>query len=109
MLVFFVDCIQIWYLVKLLCAPSTTPAMFGGMLFGYVMYDCTHYYMHHSQPKTAISKNLKVNALLLLSIVVAVAIAFTVVTTVITVIVIRIAAVAVRIILLLNIFTGCII
>ncbi|KAF1888586.1 hypothetical protein Lal_00011360 [Lupinus albus] len=68
--------------------------MFGGMLFGYVMYDCTHYYMHHSQPKTAISKNLKVNALLLLSIVVAVAIAFTVVTTVITVIVIRIAAVA---------------
>ncbi|KAE9600863.1 putative fatty acid hydroxylase [Lupinus albus] len=51
--------ILIWYSVKLLCAPSTAPAMFGGMVLGYVVYDCTHYYLHHSKPKNDISKNLK--------------------------------------------------
>ncbi|XP_019447732.1 PREDICTED: dihydroceramide fatty acyl 2-hydroxylase FAH1-like isoform X1 [Lupinus angustifolius] len=49
----------IWNLVKLICTPSNAPAIFGGILLGYVMYDCTHYYLHHGQPKTNMPKNLK--------------------------------------------------
>ncbi|KAE9610667.1 hypothetical protein Lal_00029780 [Lupinus albus] len=49
----------IWNLVKLICVPLTAPAVFGGILLGYVMYDCTHYYLHHGQPKTDMPKNLK--------------------------------------------------
>jgi len=30
---------------------------------GYVMYDCTHYYLHHGQPKSDVPKSLKVKAL----------------------------------------------
>ena len=26
-------------------------ALFSGGLLGYVMYDCTHYYLHHGSPK----------------------------------------------------------
>ncbi|CAJ2657905.1 unnamed protein product [Trifolium pratense] len=46
-------------LVKLLSTPATAPAVFGGGLLGYVMYDCTHYYLHHAQPKTEVPRNLK--------------------------------------------------
>ncbi|KAK7260415.1 hypothetical protein RIF29_26439 [Crotalaria pallida] len=49
----------IWYSVKLICTPSIAPAMFGGILLGYVMYDCTHYYLHHGQPKSDVPKSLK--------------------------------------------------
>lgn len=52
--------VQIWRLVKLVCTPSTAPAVFGGILLGYVMYDCTHYYVHHGQPKSDVPKGLKV-------------------------------------------------
>ena len=38
----------------------TISALFGGGLLGYVMYDCTHYYLHHGQPKTEVPRNLKV-------------------------------------------------
>ncbi|XP_027330496.1 dihydroceramide fatty acyl 2-hydroxylase FAH1-like isoform X1 [Abrus precatorius] len=48
-----------WNLVKLLSTPSTAPALFGGGLLGYVMYDCTHYYLHHGQPKTEVPRHLK--------------------------------------------------
>ncbi|RZB90332.1 Dihydroceramide fatty acyl 2-hydroxylase FAH1, partial [Glycine soja] len=48
-----------WNLVKLMATPSTAPALFGGGLLGYVMYDCTHYYLHHGQPKTEVPRNLK--------------------------------------------------
>lgn len=34
--------------------------MLGGILFGYVMYDITHYYLHHGQPKVPTLKHLKV-------------------------------------------------
>ncbi|KAJ8758742.1 hypothetical protein K2173_000463 [Erythroxylum novogranatense] len=48
-----------WNLANLLATPSTAPALFGGVLFGYVIYDCTHYYVHHSQPKSNFPKGLK--------------------------------------------------
>ncbi|KEH37077.1 fatty acid 2-hydroxylase-like protein [Medicago truncatula] len=48
-----------WNAVKLFSTPSTTPALFGGGLLGYVIYDCTHYYLHHGQPKTEHPRNLK--------------------------------------------------
>jgi dihydroceramide fatty acyl 2-hydroxylase len=49
-------------MVKLFSTPSTTPALFGGGLLGYVIYDCTHYYLHHGQPANDVPKNLKVRA-----------------------------------------------
>nr|CAD1828211.1 unnamed protein product [Ananas comosus var. bracteatus] len=52
-------CVPFWNLLKLLTAPSVTPALFGGGLLGYVMYDCTHYYLHHGQPSNDPAKHLK--------------------------------------------------
>ncbi|GLT53707.1 hypothetical protein SLA2020_269600 [Shorea laevis] len=52
-------CFPFWNFVKLFSTPSTTPALFGGGLLGYVMYDCTHYYLHHGQPSIKMSRNLK--------------------------------------------------
>ncbi|KAJ1420879.1 putative fatty acid 2-hydroxylase 1-like isoform X1 [Sesbania bispinosa] len=51
--------LEFWNLVKLISTPSTAPALFGGGLLGYVIYDCTHYYLHHGQPKTEVPRNLK--------------------------------------------------
>ncbi|KAK4488091.1 hypothetical protein RD792_003833 [Penstemon davidsonii] len=48
-----------WHVLKLMSTPSTTPALFGGGLLGYVMYDVTHYYLHHGQPTNEVPKNLK--------------------------------------------------
>ncbi|WZY92396.1 hypothetical protein YC2023_064725 [Brassica napus] len=50
---------QFWNLVKLFTTPSVTPALFGGGMLGYVMYDVTHYYLHHAHPTRAVTKNLK--------------------------------------------------
>ncbi|KAK3019360.1 hypothetical protein RJ639_004334 [Escallonia herrerae] len=50
---------QFWNLVKLMSNPSMTPALFGGGLLGYVMYDVTHYYLHHGQPTSEVPRNLK--------------------------------------------------
>ncbi|URD80263.1 Fatty acid hydroxylase superfamily [Musa troglodytarum] len=50
-----------WNLVKLIATPSAAPALFGGGLLGYVIYDCTHYYLHHGQPSKEPAKNLKVS------------------------------------------------
>ncbi|KAJ8444125.1 hypothetical protein Cgig2_005806 [Carnegiea gigantea] len=52
-------CVPFWNLVKFFATPSTTPALFGGGLLGYVMYDVTHYYLHHGQPSHDVPKNLK--------------------------------------------------
>lgn len=49
-------------MIKLLSTPSTTPALFGGGLLGYVMYDVTHYYLHHGYPSKETFRNLKVRA-----------------------------------------------
>lgn len=40
--------------------PTTAPALFGGGLLGYVMYDVTHYYLHHGQPSHKVTRDLKV-------------------------------------------------
>ncbi|XP_011096698.1 dihydroceramide fatty acyl 2-hydroxylase FAH1 [Sesamum indicum] len=48
-----------WNLIKLISTPTTAPAIFGGGLLGYVMYDVTHYYVHHGQPTSGIPKSLK--------------------------------------------------
>nr|GLL30083.1 dihydroceramide fatty acyl 2-hydroxylase FAH1-like [Ipomoea trifida] len=52
-------CVPFWNLVKLFATPLTAPALFGGGLLGYVMYDVTHYYLHHGQPTSDVPKNLK--------------------------------------------------
>ncbi|XP_015690238.1 dihydroceramide fatty acyl 2-hydroxylase FAH1-like isoform X2 [Oryza brachyantha] len=52
-------CVPFWKLVAFFATPTTTPALFGGGLLGYVMYDCTHYYLHHGQPSKDPAKNLK--------------------------------------------------
>ncbi|XP_019711179.1 dihydroceramide fatty acyl 2-hydroxylase FAH1 isoform X2 [Elaeis guineensis] len=49
----------IWSLIRLLTTPTTAPAIFGGGLLGYVMYDCTHYYLHHGQPSKDTARNMK--------------------------------------------------
>ncbi|XP_008787352.1 dihydroceramide fatty acyl 2-hydroxylase FAH1-like [Phoenix dactylifera] len=54
-------CVLFWNLVKLFATPSTAPALFGGGLLGYVMYDCTHYYLHHGQPSKNPVRNLKLD------------------------------------------------
>ncbi|KAI3466890.1 hypothetical protein Pfo_023553 [Paulownia fortunei] len=48
-----------WNLIKSVSTPSTAPALFGGGLLGYVMYDVTHYYLHHGQPTSEVPKGLK--------------------------------------------------
>ncbi|KAG0467083.1 hypothetical protein HPP92_018663 [Vanilla planifolia] len=53
-------CFPFWGFVKLLAGPCATPALFGGGLLGYVIYDCTHYYLHHGQPSSSpLAKHLK--------------------------------------------------
>ncbi|XWS17960.1 hypothetical protein CRYUN_Cryun32bG0000900 [Craigia yunnanensis] len=51
--------IMFWYLYKFLFTPSTSPALFGGGLIGYVIYDMIHYYVHHGQPTKQVPKNPK--------------------------------------------------
>ncbi|KAF6166182.1 hypothetical protein GIB67_023892 [Kingdonia uniflora] len=52
-------CFPFWNMVKLISTPTTTPALFGGGLLGYVMYDVTHYYLHHGQPTKEVTRELK--------------------------------------------------
>ncbi len=52
-------CVPLWNLIKFLSTPTTAPALFGGGLLGYVMYDVTHYYLHHGQPSRKVTRNLK--------------------------------------------------
>lgn len=49
----------LWNVVKLISTPTVAPALFAGILLGYVMYDVTHYYLHHGQPKSEVPKHLK--------------------------------------------------
>lgn len=34
-------------------------ASFAGIAFGYMVYDCTHYYIHHFKPRTAVGLALR--------------------------------------------------
>ncbi|XP_078437504.1 fatty acid hydroxylase 1 [Wolffia australiana] len=52
-------CIPLFYFIKALATQSTTPALFAGGLLGYVIYDCTHYYLHHGQPSKDPARGLK--------------------------------------------------
>ncbi|XP_047330976.1 dihydroceramide fatty acyl 2-hydroxylase FAH1-like [Impatiens glandulifera] len=52
--------IPLWILLKLLTPETVTPAVFAGLLLGYVKYDCTHYFLHHSKPgKLGLQSELK--------------------------------------------------
>ncbi|KAK6123838.1 hypothetical protein DH2020_042439 [Rehmannia glutinosa] len=57
------DFMELWNLIKLLAPASHAPALFGGGLLGYVMYDCTHYYLHYGKPLKGVSHQLKVGHL----------------------------------------------
>ncbi|XP_009622088.1 dihydroceramide fatty acyl 2-hydroxylase FAH2-like [Nicotiana tomentosiformis] len=51
--------VPLWSLVKLLVPFTYAPAFLGGGLLGYIMYDCTHYYLHHGKPLKGVSHSLK--------------------------------------------------
>ncbi len=57
-----VVCGLLWGISQVL-APWLTPtwpfAFFGGIAFGYMVYDVTHYYIHHCKPITAMGKALR--------------------------------------------------
>ncbi|RWR88660.1 dihydroceramide fatty acyl 2-hydroxylase FAH1-like protein [Cinnamomum micranthum f. kanehirae] len=52
-------CVPFYYTVKLMSTPTTAPALFGGGLLGYVIYDVTHYFLHHGQPTGEVARFLK--------------------------------------------------
>ncbi|XP_027088033.2 dihydroceramide fatty acyl 2-hydroxylase FAH1-like [Coffea eugenioides] len=51
--------VPFWNLIKLLTPTLYAPALLGGGLLGYVMYDCTHYYLHHGKPLQGVSSKMK--------------------------------------------------
>uniref|UniRef100_A0A9I9CQK0 Fatty acid hydroxylase domain-containing protein n=1 Tax=Cucumis melo TaxID=3656 RepID=A0A9I9CQK0_CUCME len=51
--------VPLWIVIRLTSTPAVAPALFGGGLLGYVMYDVTHYYLHHGKPSPGLSQNLK--------------------------------------------------
>lgn len=40
-------------------APTWIYGAFAGIAFGYMVYDCTHYYIHHFKPRTRIGLALR--------------------------------------------------
>ena len=40
-------------------APTWIEGFFAGVAMGYMVYDCTHYYIHHFKPKTRIGLALR--------------------------------------------------
>ncbi|KAI4372085.1 hypothetical protein MLD38_010366 [Melastoma candidum] len=52
-------CVPVYNLLRLISTPTTTPALFGGVLMGYVIYECTHYYLHYGQPSSSMPQKLK--------------------------------------------------
>ncbi len=47
--------VALWFAASALAgafAPSWVFASFGGIAFGYMVYDCTHYYIHHHKPRS---------------------------------------------------------
>jgi len=39
--------------------PSWVYAYFAGIVLGYMIYDCTHYYIHHAKPRTRLGLALR--------------------------------------------------
>ncbi|KAL9688809.1 hypothetical protein QQ045_033233 [Rhodiola kirilowii] len=52
-------CVPFWSIVRILSTPSVAPVVFAGILSGYVMYDLTHYYLHHGKPIEGYFHSLK--------------------------------------------------
>lgn len=48
-----------WLLVRLLIPYKAVPSAFGGGLLGYVLYDVTHYYLHHGNAINEVTRKLK--------------------------------------------------
>lgn len=57
----FIFAVPLWGLVKLLSSATYAPAVYGGGLLGYVVYDCTHYYLHYGKPLKGVTHQLKRN------------------------------------------------
>ncbi|KAM7258139.1 hypothetical protein ACFE04_013880 [Oxalis oulophora] len=51
--------VPVWTFIRLLSPPDVAPSFFGGGLLGYVMYDLTHYYLHHGKPHKGYFENIK--------------------------------------------------
>jgi hypothetical protein len=41
-------------------AAGSVPAVMGGTLIGYIIYDMLHYFTHHSSPKEGYLKDMKI-------------------------------------------------
>ncbi|KAJ7558810.1 hypothetical protein O6H91_04G056800 [Diphasiastrum complanatum] len=52
-------CALFWPIVNLLFARNLAPSFFGGGLLGYVLYDLTHYFLHHGVPFNDASRKIK--------------------------------------------------
>ena len=46
-------------LLSAMIAPTWMYGAFAGIAFGYMVYDCTHYYIHHFKPGTAVGRALR--------------------------------------------------
>lgn len=55
-----VDHNQFWSILRVACPYTAAPSVFGGGLLGYVIYDVTHYCLHHGAPVGLFFKKLKV-------------------------------------------------
>ena len=49
----------VWVPIHLLLGPHLDRPFFAGIVIGYVIYDLTHYYLHHAAPRTAFGKWLR--------------------------------------------------
>ncbi|MFL5362234.1 MAG: sterol desaturase family protein [Myxococcales bacterium] len=49
----------VWVPVHALLGPHLDRPFFAGLVIGYVIYDLTHYYLHHAAPRTAFGKWLR--------------------------------------------------
>ncbi|KAJ7237322.1 hypothetical protein O6H91_Y445600 [Diphasiastrum complanatum] len=52
-------CVLIWHTCSLFVPEMVLPAFYGGLLFGYVIYDLTHYYLHFGRPFHSIGRGMK--------------------------------------------------
>jgi len=49
----------VWFPVQAAFGPHLHRPFFAGLVAGYVIYDLTHYYLHHAVPRTAFGKWLR--------------------------------------------------
>lgn len=52
-------CAFFWSILRVACPYTAAPSVFGGGLLGYVIYDVTHYCLHHGAPVGLFFKKLK--------------------------------------------------